>query len=104
MLAMRMMLPPFPNRTICRPAACEVNREPQAFTSITCRAIGTPNQPQLYFAGYMGGDGKYLLEQLFSLVHGWDVDSSANPCNCGAHVHPPLPVANHLSDFPHRFL
>ena len=52
----------------------------------------------------MGGDGTYLLEQLFSLVHGWDVDSSANPCNCGAHVYPPLPVANHFPDFPHRFL
>lgn len=36
MLAMRTMLPPFPKRAICRPAACAVNRTPFTFTSITC--------------------------------------------------------------------
>lgn len=36
LLAMRTMLPPFPKRTICRPAACAVNITPLTLTSITC--------------------------------------------------------------------
>ena len=35
MLAMRMMLPPFPNRAIWRPAACAVYNTPFVFTFIT---------------------------------------------------------------------
>ena len=36
MLATRMMLPPFPKRSIWRPAACAVNRTPFTFMFNTC--------------------------------------------------------------------
>ena len=43
--AIRIMLPPRPNRAICRPAACAVKRTPVAFTSSTCPPyISTPRQ------------------------------------------------------------
>ena len=34
--AMRIILPPLPNRRICRPAACAVKKTPFVFTSRTC--------------------------------------------------------------------
>ena len=41
--AMRIILPPRPNRAICRPAACAVNSTPVVFTSSTyAQSISTP--------------------------------------------------------------
>ena len=47
MLATRMMLPPFPKRIICCPAAWAVNRAPPAFTPITYFRISLfPSPPR----------------------------------------------------------
>ena len=43
MLAIRMMLPPFPNRSICWPAAWAVKSAPFTFTSKTCGDGRTDN-------------------------------------------------------------
>ena len=41
MLATRMILPPFPKRSIWRPAACAVNRTPLTFILNTCASANT---------------------------------------------------------------
>ena len=100
-LPIKTMLPPFPNRSICFPAACAVNRTPLVFTFITCH--DALNQ-QLLLELLRGESRTYFLEVLTSEVEPRRRRRREQTSRSDTNVHPSLLVPDHLPDLPHRFL
>ena len=83
--AIRMMLPPCPNRAICRPAACAVNSTPVVFTSTTCvRSIS--HQSFLHCSTHLSEHFRGVLQAIDVFLQ--------NPRGSNTNVKSPLLVPN----------
>jgi hypothetical protein len=101
MLAMRVMLPPFPNRRICLPTAWAVKKTPSQLTFITCDPAQCvqqvlETQEQTDKMTHLAPDICGILKTVpLGLV-------DARRCN--TEVETALLITNLLGDLPHELL